>query len=142
MNTVPTNDEQLRAEVRARYAKTALQVLGTEQFTAQSCCGPSCCTPAVTTEQKSEAEPSACCGSSCCSTEASGRLIISDLYTQAELGTIPLAAALPHAVVAIQRLWPNSNLAKRCWTWVAVAALTFCSPRNEWDRQVLPTVWI
>ena len=94
MNTVPTNDEQLRAEVRARYAKTALQVLGTEQFTAQSCCGPSCCTPAVTTEQKSTTESSACCGSSCCSTEASGRPIISDLYTQAELGTIPVAAAL------------------------------------------------
>ncbi|GHO89792.1 arsenite methyltransferase [Dictyobacter formicarum] len=97
MSTVPTNDEQLRAEVRARYAKTALQVLGTEQPRAVSCCGPTCCTPstpAVTTEQRSEAEPSACCGSSCCSSEASGSPIIFDLYTQAELGTIPLAAAL------------------------------------------------
>ncbi|QBD82777.1 arsenite methyltransferase [Ktedonosporobacter rubrisoli] len=97
MSTVPTNDEQLRAEVRARYAKTALQVLGTEQPTTQSCCGPSCClpsTPAVTTVQKSATETSACCGSSCCSTEASGSPIISDLYTQDELGTIPLAAAL------------------------------------------------
>lgn len=97
MSTVPTNDEQLRAEVRARYAKTALQVLGTEHPTAQSCCGPTCCTPstpAVTTKQRSEAETSACCGSSCCSTEASGSPIISDLYTETELGTIPLTAAL------------------------------------------------
>jgi arsenite methyltransferase len=35
MSTVPTNDEQLRAEVRARYAKTALE--------ASACCGSSCC---------------------------------------------------------------------------------------------------
>lgn len=73
MSTNPTNDEQLRAEVRARYAKTALQVLGTEQ-TAQSdaCCGPACCTTSA----------------------ASGDAITSDLYNEAELGTIPLAAAL------------------------------------------------
>lgn len=97
MRSVPINDEQLRAEVRARYAKTALQVLGTEQPTAESCCGPSCCTPGtptVTTVQKSTAEASACCGSSCYATEVSGSPIISDLYTQAELGTLPLAAAL------------------------------------------------
>ncbi len=98
MSTVPTNDEQLRAEVRARYARTALQVLDTEQPTAESCCGPECCTPgtpAVTTGQKSATETSACCESSCCSTSASeSSSIISDLYTQAELGTIPLAAAL------------------------------------------------
>ena len=42
MSTVPTNDEQLRAEVRARYARTALQVLGTEQPQAASCCGSYC----------------------------------------------------------------------------------------------------
>jgi SAM-dependent methyltransferase len=48
----------------------------------------------VPTEQSSEAETSACCGSSCCSTEASGSPIISDLYTETELGTIPLTAAL------------------------------------------------
>ncbi len=34
MNTVPTNDEQLRAEVTAHYARTTLQVLLTEQVTA------------------------------------------------------------------------------------------------------------
>lgn len=97
MSTVPTNEEQLHAEVRARYAKTALQVLGTEQPAAQRCCGPTCCTPStptVPTEQRIEAVTSACCGSSCCSPEASGNPITSDLYTQMELGEIPVAAAL------------------------------------------------
>jgi len=73
MSTIPTNDEQLRAEVRARYAKTALQVLGTEQTTqASTCCGPACCSTNTT----------------------DGDAITSDLYNAAELGTIPLAAAL------------------------------------------------
>jgi hypothetical protein len=47
MSTVPTNDEQLRAEVSARYARTALQVLGKEQpwTAADACCAPTCCTP-------------------------------------------------------------------------------------------------
>src|SRR6266567_4489480 len=73
MSTIPTNDEQLRAEVRARYAKTALQVLATEPTTqADACCGPACCSPSTT----------------------NGDAITSDLYNEAELGTIPLAAAL------------------------------------------------
>ncbi len=74
MNTFPTNDEQLRAEVRTRYARTALQVLGSEQPVANvsSCCEASCCSPTAT-----EGDP-----------------IISGLYNEAELGTIPLAAAL------------------------------------------------
>jgi arsenite methyltransferase len=43
-----------------------------------------------------EAELTAgCCGPSCCSTDKrDASVITSDLYTQAELGTIPLAAAL------------------------------------------------
>src|ERR1700730_13461270 len=96
MNTLPTNDEQLRAEVRARYAKTTLQVLGAEQGAEDSCCGPSCCTPSTpavtvgTTVQNSVAETSACCSI----TATSDSPIISDLYNEAELGTIPLAAAL------------------------------------------------
>jgi hypothetical protein len=77
MSTVPTNDEQLRAEVRARYARIAQQVLETEQPQAASCCGPTCCTPETVeytetqaVEKVSEletAQPSACCESSCCS---------------------------------------------------------------------------
>jgi len=87
MSTIPTNDEQLRAEVCAHSAQTELQVF-TEQPIAESCCGPLCCipsTPAVTTVQKSAIETSACCGPSCCSTtEASGSSIVSDLSTQME----------------------------------------------------------
>jgi arsenite methyltransferase len=106
MSTVPTNDEQLRAEVSARYARTALQVLGTEQpTTADACCAPTCCTPntSATAEGKTAlpvvaAEPAqtaACCGPSCCSTDTrDASVITSDLYSQAELGEIPLAAAL------------------------------------------------
>lgn len=99
MNTVPTNDEQLRAEVRARYARTALQVLGSEQPVAESCCEPACCTstsPAETLKATIQsAETSSCCEASCCSpTATEGDPIISGLYNEAELGTIPLAAAL------------------------------------------------
>ena len=104
MSTVPTDDEQLRAEVRARYAKTALQVLGTERATAaDACCETTCCTPgaAATTDAKTilqvvsaeQSQTSACCGPSCCGT-GDGSPVTSDLYSQAELGTIPVAAAL------------------------------------------------
>src|SRR5436309_431008 len=72
MKTVPQNNEQLRQEVSARYAQTALQVLGTASESMVSCCASSCCT-----------------------TDASkSNLITSDLYTQMELGAIPVAAAL------------------------------------------------
>src|SRR5438309_2126785 len=99
MNTIPTNAAQLRAEVRARYARTALQVLGSEQEMAENCCGPTCCTPdgvVETLAQSKVTQPaldSSCCGTGCCATDvASGDPITSDLYNAAELGTIPLAA--------------------------------------------------
>src|SRR6266567_517660 len=106
MSTIPTNDEQLRAEVSARYARTALQVLGAEQPTAtDACCAPTCCSPTTATTAQSrtalpvagveQAQTSACCGSSCCSTDMrDASVITSDLYSQAELGAIPMAAAL------------------------------------------------
>jgi len=106
MSTIPTNDEQLRAEVSARYARTALQVLGAEQPTAtDACCAPTCCSPTTATTAESrtalpvagveQAQTSACCGSSCCSTDMrDASVITSDLYSQAELGAIPMAAAL------------------------------------------------
>jgi len=104
MNTVPTNDEQLRTEVQKRYAKTALQVLGTEQAsTTDACCETSCCTPGATADTNAktivqvisteQSHTSACCGPSCCGTGDSS-LVTADLYSQAELGTIPVAAAL------------------------------------------------
>src|SRR5947209_17949891 len=75
MSTVPTNDEQLRAEVSARYASTALQVLGTEQPTAaDACCVPTCCTPTTSASGQSKtalpvvgtepAQTAACCATS------------------------------------------------------------------------------
>ncbi len=90
----------------ARYARTALQVLGNEPPAAgDPCCGPTCCTPTATVataveSRKAlsivEAEQTAgCCGPSCCSTDTrDASVITSDIYTQAELGTIPVAAAL------------------------------------------------
>jgi arsenite methyltransferase len=95
MKTVPQNDEQLRQEVSARYARTALQVLGTSSEPGASCCGPSCCGSSETTESQpiDVASSSSCCASSCCTSEA-GNPITSDLYTQMELGEIPVAAAL------------------------------------------------
>jgi arsenite methyltransferase len=107
MNTVPTNDEQLRAEVSARYARTALQILLTQQPTAavDPCCAPTCCstTAVAPTESRTalpvieavQAQTGACCGSSCCSTDTrDASVVTSDLYSQAELGAIPVAAAL------------------------------------------------
>ncbi len=72
MNAVPQNDEHLREAVRTRYAGAALQVLDTDSASKASCCGPSCCQPGADAENP----------------------ITSDLYTQMELGEIPVAAAL------------------------------------------------
>ena len=104
MSTVPTSDKQLRTEVQKRYAKTALQVLGTEQVpSADTCCEPTCCTQAAVEDTTTktiaqivpadQSQASACCGPSCCGT-GDGSLVTADLYSQAELGTIPVAAAL------------------------------------------------
>jgi len=76
MNTVPNDDEQLRTAVSERYARVALEVLGTGEPSADACCSSS---------------P----GSSCCSTSSScGDAITGDLYSSVELGELPVAAAL------------------------------------------------
>lgn len=93
MNTVPQSDEQLRERVSARYARTALQVLGTPSEGTASCCG----TAEVAEPQPASdtAASSSCCASSCCTPDAGkGNPITSELYTQMELGEIPVAAAL------------------------------------------------
>jgi len=72
MQTVPPNDEQLRQAVSDRYARTALQVLGSASESSASCCNSSCCTPST-----GKSDP-----------------ITSNLYTQQELGELPVAAAL------------------------------------------------
>ncbi len=73
MGTVPQDGEKLREEVRERYGRTALQVLGTDAPASEGCCGTS--------------------GSDCCGT-ANSDAITSDLYNSAELGELPVAAAL------------------------------------------------
>ena len=70
MNIVPENDEQLRAAVSERYARTAQQVLSAGTSTAGGCCGSGCCT---TTNSDA---------------------ITGDLYSSAELDELPVAAAL------------------------------------------------
>jgi len=77
MNTLPNDDEQLRAAVRDRYGQAALQVLGSAEPTTASCCESSCCGS----------------NSSCCST-GTGGVVTHDLYSQVELGELPVAAAL------------------------------------------------
>src|SRR5713101_3754947 len=67
MSTVPKNDEQLRSAVRERYGRAALQVTETS---GASCCGGGCC-------GTSEADP-----------------VSVGLYNDAELGELPVAAAL------------------------------------------------
>src|SRR5256884_2509894 len=69
MNTVPDNGEQLREAVRERYGRTALQVTGT---------GTS----------------ASCCGSDCCGGQGESGVVTSDLYSSAELGALPITAAL------------------------------------------------
>ena len=68
MTTVPQDDEKVREKVRERYGRAALQV--TQTSSRASCCGPDCCsTP--------EADP-----------------VSVGLYNDAELGELPVAAAL------------------------------------------------
>ena len=71
MKSVPQNDEQLRQEVSAKYAQTALHVLQGPSEGTTSCCKPGCCTT-----KTRKGDP------------------ITSVYTQMELGEIPVAAAL------------------------------------------------
>src|SRR5690348_836058 len=68
MTTVPQDDEKLRERVRERYGRAALEVAQTSG--RASCCGPDCCGTA-------EADP-----------------VSVGLYNDAELGELPVAAAL------------------------------------------------
>src|SRR6266567_6538058 len=72
MNTIPQDAEQLRAAIRERYT--------------QSVQGSGCCSSSATSQ-------SSCCGTSSCGTGASDP-ITGNLYSEAEVGTLPLAAAL------------------------------------------------
>ncbi len=73
MSTVPQDAEQLRSAVRERYTQSILTTSG-------------CCTSNATAQNSS-------CSTSCCSTEGNDP-ITSNLYSQAELATLPVAATL------------------------------------------------
>lgn len=76
MNIVPQDGEQLREAVRDRYTQSVSKLFESQE---QS--------------QSQSQSTGACCDTGCCST-ASDDPITSDLYSQAELGTLPVAAAL------------------------------------------------
>jgi SAM-dependent methyltransferase len=96
MTNVPQDAEQLRAAVRDRYAKTAVQVLGTVPTSESNCCGTTsnCCTPATTVQEPAQTAPAS--DVSCCAntTLTDKDAISTDLYSQIELGELPAAAAL------------------------------------------------
>ena len=70
MTTKPTNDEQLRSRVKERYTQSIVQVT-----------------------QSDKAGQSGCCSSDCCST-ATDDPVTRNLYSTAELESLPTTAAL------------------------------------------------
>jgi arsenite methyltransferase len=75
MSMLPNDDEQLRTAVQERYARTARRVLSGAEPANNGCCDSSCCTTA---------------SSGCGDADA----ITGNLYTSADLGELPVAAAL------------------------------------------------
>jgi arsenite methyltransferase len=87
--------EELKGQVRRRYAEAALAVRGTvEGGEEDSCCGPSCCGTELQ-EVKGEAEETTCCAPSCCgpAAEASKVDLTGGSYSEEELGELPQTAA-------------------------------------------------
>jgi arsenite methyltransferase len=80
MNTVPQDEEQLRATVREHYTQSISSVLNPEQ-SSTSCCGTS------------TSSAGSCYGTSCCG-GSDDKSMAKDLYSSVELGTLPIAAAL------------------------------------------------
>ena len=85
--------EELKGQVRKRYAEAALAVRGTgEGEDEASCCGPSCC---GTESQASKVDNEvSCCGPSCCGpdSEASKVDLTGGSYSAEELGELPETA--------------------------------------------------
>lgn len=72
MTNTPVNPDELRTAVSQRYARTALEVLGTVP---------------------NETASLPCCGNQCCST-TKGDPVTRDLYNDMDLDTVPAGAAL------------------------------------------------
>ena len=87
--------EELKGQVRRRYAEAALAVRGTtgEGEDEASCCGPSCC-GTESQASKGDSEVS-CCGPSCCgpASEAATVDLTGGSYSAEELGELPETAA-------------------------------------------------
>jgi arsenite methyltransferase len=86
--------EELKGQVRRRYAGAALAVRSTGEVEDEApCCGPSCC---ETESQTSKVEDEvSCCGLSCCApaSEASKVDLTGGSYSADELGELPETAA-------------------------------------------------
>jgi arsenite methyltransferase len=86
-------DEELRKEVREKYAKAAVAARGGENT---SCCDPPCCGDegqAKVQVASPKPEKANCCGPSCCGGESLGvDPITRDLYDELQKGELPSEA--------------------------------------------------
>jgi arsenite methyltransferase len=84
-------NEDLKGQVRKRYAEAALAVRGTGEGDEASCCGPSCC---GTESRASKGDEASCCGPSCCGSgsQASKVDLTGGSYSAEELGELPESA--------------------------------------------------
>jgi len=92
---------QLRTFIQERYTQSIQDV------SQSSCCGPTCCSSAEPVQVTAKAD-TACCDSSCCGS-ASDQAVTGNLYNQAEMAELPVAAVLasrgcgnPTALLALQ----------------------------------------
>jgi SAM-dependent methyltransferase len=85
-------NEDLKGQVRKRYAEVALAVWGTSEGDEASCCGPSCC---GTDSRVSKGAEASCCDPSCCGSDsqASKVNLTGGSYSAEELGELPETAA-------------------------------------------------
>jgi arsenite methyltransferase len=85
-------NEDLKGQVRKRYAEVALAVWGTSEGDEASCCGPSCC---GTGSRVSKGAEASCCDPSCCGSDsqASKVNLTGGSYSAEELGELPETAA-------------------------------------------------
>jgi arsenite methyltransferase len=84
-------NEDLKGQVRKRYAEAALAVRGTGEGDEASCCGLSCC---GTESRASKGDEASCCGPSCCGSgsQASKVDLTGGSYSAEELGELPESA--------------------------------------------------
>src|ERR687894_313442 len=84
--------EELKGQVKRRYAEAALVVRDKSEGEDQaSCCGPSCC---ETEPRAAKGHEASCCGPTCCGpcSEASKVDLTGGSYSAEELGELPEAA--------------------------------------------------